>query len=118
MFTDISLDKTLTYMGTVQWDGSYITVASANVVYQIEVSGSTGSVVGETTLAKGWQRRPIYWIQDGVVLGDHTSREHGGRHLGLWRYPVGGRAFKVLKTLSANKKEWIESEAVSIAPRR
>jgi hypothetical protein len=50
-FTNITLDRKIG-SGLVQWDGSYITIEVARdpTIYRIAVSGSSGTVVGTTTL--------------------------------------------------------------------
>jgi hypothetical protein len=115
-FGDISLNQTMTNMGSIQWDGSYITLANNNTIYQIQLSGSTGSVVGQTTLEGAWAQYPAFWIQDGTVLGDHLSKTHlhNGRLLGLWHYPKGGASYKVIDYLSTRNNNLISSEAVSM----
>ena len=117
-FADITLNETLSYMGTVQWDGTYITIASGNTIYQVQVSGSNGTIVGTTSLTRAWTRHPLFWIQGDTVIGDYVSanHEHNGRSLGLWNYPAGGKAVKVITGLSDSKKDRVASEAVSIAP--
>ncbi len=115
-FNDVTLNQKLDNMGTVQWDGSYITVAAGAAIYQIQLSGSTGTIVGQTTLGGAWAKHPWFWIQDGTVIGDHVSKthKHNGRWLGLWNYPQGGQAFKIITGLSKDKQDTMVSEAVSI----
>ena len=77
--------------GAVQWDGSHVDVdaGSAGTLYQIAISGSTGSVVGSSVLETGswlWQ----FWItkQDTRVVApvSYGSTEY----VGYWDYPAGG----------------------------
>jgi hypothetical protein len=117
-FQDISLNQNLTEPGTVQWDGSYITVANGNSIWQLQVSGSEGTVVGQTTLNGAWTKQPTFWIQDGTIIGDLTSQTHthNGRSLGFWNYPQGGKAYKKLEDFIEDKHDRIISEAVSVKP--
>ena len=119
-FQEVSLGTTsLTNMGSIQWDGTYITLADGNTIYQLEVSDSSATVVGKTTLAGAWANEPDFWIQGNTVLGAHLSRTHvhNGRLLGLWHYPQGGNAYKTVN-LSQAKTDTVASEAVSVAPAR
>jgi hypothetical protein len=117
-FQDIALSQTLTEPGTVQWDGSHITIANGNSIWQIQVSGSEGTVVAQSTLSGAWAKQPTFWIQGATILGDLLSNRHthNGRFLGLWNYPQGGRAYKTVDDLSKNKKDRIVSETVSVTP--
>ncbi|MGA8474393.1 MAG: hypothetical protein WB681_04940 [Candidatus Cybelea sp.] len=111
-FNDVTLNQTLTNMGTVQWDGSYITLASGNTINEIQISGSNGTIVGETTLDGEWVRYPVFWIQGDAVLGDHVTRTNRYNGQGIWHYPQGGRSYKVIKYSSQHDR--VLSEAVSV----
>lgn len=115
-FNGLSLNTSIENMGSIQWDGSNITVASGATIDQLSISGSNATVVGTTNLSGAWARWPIYWIQGGTIIGDHvtTPHTHNGRFLGLWNYPQGGKAFRVITSLSPNKHVRMSSEAVSI----
>jgi hypothetical protein len=116
-FINLTLDQSLTNMGSVQWDGSYITVTNGASINELEIAGSSAHVVSRIALDGAWARHPTSWIQDGTVLMAHQSNghTHSGRALGYWSYPNGGAAFKVLNDIVANKHTWIISEAVSQA---
>jgi hypothetical protein len=114
-FNDVTLNQSLTNLGTVQWDGSYITLASGNTINEIQISGSNGTIVGETTLGGEWVRYPVFWIQGDAVLGDHVTRTNRYNGQGIWHYPQGGRAYKVIKYSSQHDR--VLSEAVSVGSR-
>jgi|HubBroStandDraft_6_1064221.scaffolds.fasta_scaffold169963_2 hypothetical protein len=116
-FNDVTLNQMLTNMGTVQWDGSYITLASGNSVYEIQVSGSTGTIVGQTTLAGEWTEYPVFWIQGGVILGDHVTKTNKYNGLGVWHYPQGGSSYKVITYARKLKHDRVLSEAISVGSR-
>lgn len=115
-FSEISLSETLTNMGTVQWDGSYITIASGAIIYQVQISGSDGTIVGQTSLDGAWGRHPFFWIQGNSVIGSTLTKRHlnNGRWLGYWHYPQGGRPYKLITGLNADRQDWMASEAVSV----
>jgi hypothetical protein len=81
--------------GTVQWDGTYITLDGDGrfpVIYRITVSGSSGTVVGKTKL--GVFKHPnggLTWIEGNVVMAPWNRSGHRDRQLGFWSYPEGGR---------------------------
>jgi len=87
--------------GPVQWDGEYLAIGSGAVgtIYQIALSGSTGSVEGSTQLdGTGWVWQ--FWI---TKLGPQNRLRQGKRivaptyggsnsEVGYWKYPAGGDA--------------------------
>ncbi len=115
-FNDVTLNQTLSNMGTVQWDGSFITVASRNSLYEIQVSGSNGTIVGQTTLDGAWIKYPVFWIQGHVVLGDHVTKRNRYNGLGVWHYPEGGHSYKTINKFGKEKRDRVLSEAVSLDP--
>ncbi len=116
-FANITLNKQLNQMWAIQWDGTYITVAGPHVIHRLQISGSSGTVVGTTTLSGALpDENTSLWIQGDAVIGPHASRPHNGRYLGFWHYPAGGPPFKIITKLSPNKKIRIGSATVSVAP--
>jgi hypothetical protein len=91
-FTAISLPKHLVQGTSVQWDGKYITVANfhGHEIYRVNVSGSTGTIVGITHL-QGWTPHSGNvgsWIEGDVFLAPTSPKAY---KLGLWSYPAGGK---------------------------
>ena len=123
-FTNITLDPKIG-SGLVQWDGSYITIEVARdpTIYRIAVSGSSGTVVGTTTLYTHVGKLKAYaltWIQGNTVVGGHWGTDqqpYKDYEVGYWRYPKGGNAFKLISGLSDSNRDYIDYTAVSLAPR-
>jgi hypothetical protein len=92
-FTNLTLNQTIKTPGTVQWDGTYITVgdASAGVTYQVSVSGSSATVVGSTTLGSS---DGIFqsFIYHGTIIGPNAFSSNAM----FWSYPAGGSPTKTL----------------------
>jgi DNA-binding beta-propeller fold protein YncE len=118
-FRHISLSQSFEYAGGVQWDGKYVAVgdSDAGVIYQVDVTPSSATIVGSTTLEGS---SPIYtfWItghggkknpQGTKVVG---ARSAGSGNVMIWKYPAGGSATKTITgftqpfgtTVSAAKK--------------
>jgi hypothetical protein len=116
--TNITLSDKVKLPGNVQFDGHYITVRSALTIYQLQIFGHSGTIVGSTTLNQLWAHVPSTWIQGDTVIGAQGGGNHPGHGLGFWHYPQGGKPFKVLTTLSTNKKDVILGSTVSVAPSR
>ena len=94
--------------GSMQWDGKYLafTDGSQGTIEQLQVSGSTGSIVGSTTLNNTgavWQ----FWVP-GVAneAGSEATRviaptsASSDDYVGYWNYPGGGNAIKKINNLA------------------
>jgi hypothetical protein len=102
----ISLNKSIT-MESLQWDGSYLTVAqpggvnhsrnAPTTIYRIRANGSTGTIVGQTKLTNLHDRAQHlavqYWI-DGkqIIEPDRFTFD-------FWSYPAGGKPARVISSL-------------------
>jgi hypothetical protein len=96
--------------GSVQWDGKDLAVGSGagSTLYQIQLSGSSGKVVGSTALAGAgsvWQ----FWIthtlggkksHKGVRVIAPTYGGSGGAEVGYWNYPAGGNPTQTITGFS------------------
>jgi hypothetical protein len=91
---------------SIQWDGTDLAFSAGDgaTLYQIALSGSSGSVAGSTPLTGGgavWQ----FWITNNL-----GSKKHKGLRViaptflnsvptvGYWNYPAGGTATKMITT--------------------
>lgn len=90
---------------SVQWDDTDLAVGSGagSTLYQIQLSGSSGKVVGSTTLGGAgsvWQ----FWIthvlggkkHKGVRVVAPSYGGTGGAEVGYWNYPAGGNPTKTI----------------------
>ncbi len=121
-FTDITLSKGLADWGPIYWDGKGLGVGwgdnSHTTIYQVAVSGSTGTVVAATTLQMpqgphrgiSWQ----FWLQGHTVLAPYTLRRSHYRNIGFWHFPAGGATFNDIR---AAPRTVFFAVTVSIAPR-
>jgi hypothetical protein len=94
MFSGIEVNAA--FGGPVQWDGQYITVGGpyphTDTIQRVQISGSSGTVVGKTKLKKPGTKRwygGFYWIQGSTVIKT-------GWQSGLWNYPKGGSPIEYL----------------------
>jgi hypothetical protein len=90
---DISLSRTIGQPGAVQWDGRYVAVGdqSSNVIDQIQVSASSGTIAGSTQLRRA-KDVVQFWIYGSKVVGSDALR----RDVGLWKYSAGGSPTHVI----------------------
>lgn len=92
-FINIAVDQGIQAPGGVMWDGEHVAIGDADasplVIYQFDVSGSTGTYVGSLTLDESSRTRQ-FWLQGSRVI----APESGSGGIGFWRYPQGGDPVK------------------------
>jgi hypothetical protein len=115
-FTTISVSQSLKAPGQVQWDGKHLAIGdtgvSPSVIYQFDISGSTATKAGSTTL-KDSTMVEQFWIQRGKVVAPDPKRSCGGTQTGcvaIYPYPAGGSAETTIDLTNAF------GAAVSLAP--
>jgi hypothetical protein len=98
----IRLNKTIGNVAHAQWDGKYFALQSyiptkyngedVSVRYfRVQISGTTGTIVGVSHFANWRQRNPGQsWLQGNTVVATP------GKSITFWKYPTGGKSFKVL----------------------
>lgn len=101
-FTSVTVRPAIPRPATIAWDGSYFAVhpQSSNVIDRVEVSGSSGRVVGTTPLTNCAP-------SDFFVVGNRLTADC--RSIDIFDYPAGGKPIKVLKAV----KPEIQSIALS-----
>jgi hypothetical protein len=101
-FKTVTMDVTLGGVKHAQWDGKYFALQSFHAthhngeivgerIYRVQVSGSTGKIVGFTAF-KNWPEKVSgsSWIDGGTIVGTPLSV------IAFWKYPDGGKAVKAL----------------------
>ena len=107
-FSVVSLNVTLYGALSVQWDGTYVTVASTAdaaghgpiVIYRLSISESAAMAVGTTTLI-GVNKGVQSWIQGTDVIGINGGNRLIG-DVSFWRYPAGGVHQAFIKKVGQN----------------
>jgi hypothetical protein len=88
-FTAITPSMKLGAPGSMQWMGTYLAVGSSKqVIWHIDISGSSGIIVGKTK----HKRLKSPWTIDGnQMISVYGSRDGGGPFkVAYWAYPKGG----------------------------
>jgi len=116
-FKTISLNESIGGPGEVQWDGKYISIETLHypIVYQIQVSGSSGTIVGTTDLKEGSKTYVGQsWIQGQQIVAPCEGRAaRRPNSICLWEYPSGGSAKEILKHIAHG----VSGVTVSLAPK-
>jgi len=105
----ITTSNNVQFPGSVQWDGTYLTVTDQipNEMYQYTVSGTKAQLMGTVSLS-GASDCAQTWIGKGVVFCADAGNSDGE----VFSYPAGGSAIAVLGsglplplgTVAANKR--------------
>jgi hypothetical protein len=98
-FTNYTLDARFDPYGSVQWDGSYITLTnpSSHIVYRLapsrrlKVAGASHIAQWVNKYSGGWPYIQT-WIQGATFIAQSSA----SAYLGLWEYPAGGMPRKVI----------------------
>lgn len=119
---EIQLSKDV-YPGSIQWVRKQLVLAQVEgtsrgqqPIYQVQVSGSVGSVHGPILLSGPGDRRPVgdvqFWTRGTTIIGPDFDRING--LLGFWNYPQGGMPTKIIRP---GLKRAFLGVTVSVAPR-
>jgi hypothetical protein len=86
-FETITTSNTVEFPGSVQWDGSYLTVVDqdANALYQYTVSGTKATLKGTVSFSGSGDCAQT-WIATGVIFCADAGTEGGE----VFKYPAGG----------------------------
>ena len=92
-FQTITTSNTVEFPGSVQWDGTYLTVTDqeTNSMYQYTVSGTKATLKGTVSLS-GSSDCAQTWIATGVVF----CADAGTEGAEVFKYPAGGSPIAVL----------------------
>jgi hypothetical protein len=104
-FSVVNVNEPLYGALSVQWDGTYLTVASASdsqgrgpiSVDRLSISGSAATVVGTTTLV-AMKSGPQSWIQGQTIIGVNGNNQRS-RDVSFWLYPGGGSHRQFIKNV-------------------
>ncbi|HEY6327498.1 MAG TPA: hypothetical protein VIW73_13420 [Candidatus Cybelea sp.] len=120
-FTNYLLGNGFDVFGAIAWDGRNITLSNptSHELDRLKFGKTSFKVVGTTEIT-GWQnhysRRWPYiqtWLQGGTFIAQSSSLAM----VGLWRYPGGGHARKMLRPFKSGNVN-IYGVTVSVAPSR
>jgi hypothetical protein len=83
----IALSDSIGFPGSVQWDGTYMTVLDqdTNIIHQYTIKGTNATLHGTVTL-KGASDCAQTWIAAGVVYCGDAGLDNGS----VYKYPKGG----------------------------
>ncbi|MGB6413761.1 MAG: hypothetical protein WBF19_10475 [Candidatus Cybelea sp.] len=87
----------------IAWDGKDLVLQSGAVsgsapLLRIKVKGSSGTVVGTTTLAAPVNSSPAQFVLAGHTVVEPDS---GNSDVGFWPYPAGGSPMKTLQSVGS-----------------
>jgi hypothetical protein len=122
---DITINNPGKYAGSMQWSGKYLAIANdggfgsgqkgPQLIDQVKVSGSTGTVINTIRLYDSWYGNAgvsvQFWIVKGnVIMPWAKGSGYSPKYVGIWRYPAGGKSIKAI-----NGFEYATGVTVSLA---
>ena len=92
-FVTITTSNTVEFAGSVQWDGTYLTVFDQypNVVYQYTVNGTAATLKGTVSLTGAGDCAQTWIVKNLIYCGDAFNNEGE-----VYKYPAGGSPVAVL----------------------
>jgi hypothetical protein len=116
----ITLSQNIQYAGQIQWDGQYIAVTTTihPAIEQVQVTGSTGSVVGTTQLTGvGTRATQSALYRDKVAVPTGTKSRARSTNILFWKYPVGGYPVRTFTGFIGKGHAEITGVAFSLPPK-
>jgi hypothetical protein len=92
-FKVVWLTQTLGYPGGILWDGKHLAVGDqdTNTVYQVDVAGQSGKIVGSTVLS-GARDVAQFGKHGGFIIGPDLAASTAP----IWKYPAGGNPTRTI----------------------
>jgi hypothetical protein len=118
-FTTISLNEGITDPGTIQWDGTHVTLQSLRppvTISRISISGSTGTIVSQTKFGPFMRNAGYSWLAgDGTVTFPFATHGLETNQLGIWKYPKGTHPMHAIKKIGTGDSGF-GAVTVSVGP--
>jgi hypothetical protein len=114
----LTLDKRLKPVGSLQWDGQYMTMAVHRTLYRFTTSGSSVRIVSHVTLQGMHFNKLQEYSTTYDLLGSRVIAPIGRGprpKIGFWQYPAGGKSLRVLQ-VPKPKKGAVGDALSSVAP--
>jgi hypothetical protein len=120
-FTIIRLNEDV-FGYKLQWDGTYLAFENWNgpntpsTLYQVQISGDTGTVVGSEQVFHAGTPASI-WIHDGLLFGFFAQVKRSNNHaVAVWPYPTGGEPTSKFYGITKGKNDDVVDLTLSIQP--
>ncbi len=120
-FLNYSLPRSFDVFGGIQWDGQHIAFSNPTTdkILRLKFTRASFKVVG-TTSVDGWRNGYSgHWpyVQTWLQAGTFIAQASSFAKVGLWRYPMGEKAYRVLHAFERGTEN-IYGVTVSVAPPR
>ncbi|HET6276819.1 MAG TPA: hypothetical protein VFE16_12885 [Candidatus Cybelea sp.] len=116
----ITVNQNIQFAGQIQWDGQYLAVTTIihPAVDQIQVTGSTATVVNTTELKGVGPRSTQSWIyRNKIAVPTGVVRARSTEIL-FWKYPQGGSPVRVFTHFIGKGHAEITGVTVSEPPKK
>lgn len=116
----ITVNQNIQYAGQIQWDGQYVAVTTTihPAIEQVQVTGSTASVVGTTLLTGvGSRATQSSLYRDKVAVPTGTKSRARSINILFWKYPTGGYPVRTFTGFIGKGHAEITGVAFSLPPK-
>lgn len=105
-FRTIGVNHSFGGFGDLQWSNGHLLLEDSdaakhghNTIYQVDISGTTGTVVRTIKLLTGDEHNPGGSLQFSVVAHRVLMPLSPRESIGTWRYPKGGKILSVFESI-------------------
>jgi hypothetical protein len=116
-FKTITLNKRVDSLEDLQWDGKYLAIDDfyeTGTIDRVQVSGSSGTIEGTTSLGDAQFYGYWTWLQDGTFISPIYTGYDRDSLVDFWSFPSGGNPKKKLPPDFGDRR--IFGITVSVAP--
>lgn len=117
-FITLSINSAVGNPGQIQWDGRYLDYQSFSKygkLSQLQITGSSATIIGTTTLKGVRHRATQSWIFNNDIIVPYNIHGPFPNVIGAWHYPKGGKVIKTIRKFDSYKKRQITFHGVTVS---
>jgi hypothetical protein len=101
----------------LQWDGEYLVARPSDspVLYQIAISRTTGTLIGQVQLESNANTFGFYIKGDSVFSINSNVEKHNSQSVSVWPYPAGGEPITTFYDVAHGKRNSLGYMTYSVA---
>lgn len=118
-FTNVKLKQKIDFGAQIQWDGEDLAVETRiePAIDRVQISGTTGKIVGTTSLSGVGDRATQSWISGGKIAVPTAPGSKRAVNILFWHYPAGGNPTNAFQNFIGGGHQMIDGVTFSLAPR-
>lgn len=111
----VTVDHTITYPGGIQWDGKHLAVGDAAkpVVYEFDIRGKRGILVGTTPLGKPAKFIYDFFLDGSRLIAPNNYGDGDNSDVLYYNYPLGGSPTRRISKGMQSNEAAVVSDSVT-----